>query len=68
MREIITGLQPGSFGFIASDARTSPWKLMHYRGAVAHDEFDGLPGDPHHHLPVRVTPFGLANPGQATAA
>ena len=70
MTGTISGLRPGGFGFIASDAHTKPWKLVFLRGAVADDGFDGLragqrvrfdreplPGDPGRHRAVRVAPL-----------
>ncbi len=69
MTGVITSLRPGGFGFIAS-AYTTPWKLKFHRAAVINEGFDGLrvgqrvwfdrqplPGDPHQHQAVRVTPF-----------
>ena len=35
MTGIVTGLRPGGFGFVASDASTTPWKLAFRRAAVA---------------------------------
>ncbi len=78
MTGIITSLRPGGFGFIASDAHTTPWKLMFHRATVAHEGFDGLrvgqrvwfdreplPGDPQQHRAVRVAPFDPADPHHA---
>ena len=69
MTETIVDLRPGGFGFIASDAYTTPWKLAFRRAAVADGGFDRLrpgqrvrfdrvplPGDDRHHRAVRVTP------------
>lgn len=38
----ITSLRPGGFGFIASDAHTTPVKLRFFRANVAADGFDRL--------------------------
>ena len=67
----ITGLRPGGFGFIASDAHGKPWKLVFRRAAVAAGGFDRLragqrvrfeqvplPGDPGRRHAVRVAPLG----------
>ena len=70
MTGTITDLRPGGFGFIASDAYTTPWKLAFRRAAVAGDGFDRLragqrvrfdreplPGSARDHRAVRVTPL-----------
>jgi cold shock CspA family protein len=66
MTGTITSLRPGGFGFIASDAYTTPWKLC-FRGSAVAVGFDQLyqgqrvrfdqaptPGDPSHQRAVRV--------------
>jgi cold shock CspA family protein len=71
MTGTITGLRPGGFGFIASDAYGRPWALQFRRAAVADDGFARLrvgqrvrfdqvpvPGDPGRQHAVRVTPLG----------
>ncbi len=73
MTGVIRSLRPGGFGFIASDAHTTPWELKFHRAGVADEGFDGLrvgqrvwfdreplPGDPHRHRAVGVTPFDPA--------
>ena len=70
MTGTIVGLRPGGFGFIASDAHTTPWRLAFRRAAVADGGFDGLrpgqrvrfdqaplPGDARRHRAVRVAPL-----------
>jgi cold shock CspA family protein len=67
----IVSLRPGGFGFIASDAHTTPYALPFRRAAVAGGGFDRLhagqhvrfervpvPGNPGRHHAVRVTPRG----------